>query len=145
MRICFEAIALFLASIAAVLTGLLGFAISDDWLDWVLKKITNMCYIVFGPVLFTLSVYGFIHVRSISHVCGVHGIKEGQFNYFSVFILVSSLFSSIYITYSMLLAKTTDMASSAFQDENSILFHIVAFYYSYSERLRRQRERENRI
>ena len=137
MRICFEALAVFLAAIAAVLTGLLGFAISDDWLDWVLKKVANMCYIVFGPVLFTLSVYGFIHVRQIAHVCGIHGIKQGQVNYFSLLILFSSFVTSILITYNMLVAKTTDMAASAFTDENSVLFHIVAYYYNYSERIRR--------
>ena len=76
MRICFEGLALFLVSIAAVLSGLLGFGISDDWLDWVLKKVANMCYIVFGPVLFILCVYGFIHDREISKVCGIYGIKN---------------------------------------------------------------------
>ena len=48
-----------------------------------------------------------------------------------------ALVSSIYISYSMMLAKTTDMASNALQDENNILYTVAAIYYSYSERLRR--------
>ena len=53
MRITFECYAIYCAILCVILTGVLAFNMSDDTIDWVARKVVNISFIVFGPILFT--------------------------------------------------------------------------------------------
>lgn len=74
MRITFECYAIYCAILCVVLTGVLAFNMTDDTVDWVARKVVNVSFIIFGPILFTLCMMGLFNIKGLSLVCGLHGI-----------------------------------------------------------------------
>merc|ERR1711939_943822 len=74
MRMCFECYAIYCAILCTILTGVLAFNMRDESIDWVARKVVNVSFLMFGPLLFTLCVVGFYNVKGLSRVCGLHGI-----------------------------------------------------------------------
>jgi len=100
---CFECYAIYCAILCTVLTGVLAFNFRDETVDWVARKVVNISFIVFGPLLFTLCLCGFYNVKGLSRVCGLHGIQDGQFNAVCIFILIIFFGISLGVSYSMLM------------------------------------------
>lgn len=111
MRMCFECYAIYCAILCTILTGVLAFNMRDESIDWVARKVVNVSFLMFGPLLFTLCVVGFYNVKGLSRVCGLHGIQDGQFNAVCIFILIIFFCISLGVSYSMLMQKTIDVAS----------------------------------
>lgn len=63
MRIVFECFAIFSAFICTLLTVALTFNLSDDNIEWVARKVVNMSFMLYGPILTTLCVYGFTEYK----------------------------------------------------------------------------------
>ena len=77
MRMCFECYAIYCAILCTILTGVLAFNMRDESIDWVARKVVNVSFLMFGPLLFTLCMVGFYNVKGLSRVCGLHGIQDG--------------------------------------------------------------------
>ena len=124
MRICLECYAIFCAVICTALTGCLSFNLSDSAIEWVAKKVINISFIVFGPILFTFCLYGLYNLKGLSHICGIHGIQPNSFNGVCIFLLAIVFGISLFVSYSLLMQKTIDMASQAFTNENSMIYRM---------------------
>mmetsp|Transcript_17389 Transcript_17389/g.29257 ORF Transcript_17389/g.29257 Transcript_17389/m.29257 type:complete len:111 (-) Transcript_17389:381-713(-) len=110
MRMCFECYAIYCAVLCTMLTGVLAFNLSDQSIDWVARKVINISFLVFGPVLFTICMGGFYNIKGLSRVCGLHGIQPDSFNAVCVFLLVIFFGIALAVSYSMAMQKTMDMA-----------------------------------
>lgn len=125
MRMFFESFAIYCAVIVVVLTAALAFNLSDDGILWIAKKVVNISFLLFGPILFTLCMYGMFNIKSLARVCGIRGIIPGEFNYVCVTLVVIFLIMSLAITYWLATQKTMDIAQSSFSDETSLLFSMT--------------------
>ena len=76
MRIIMECYAVYCAFLSCILTGAIAINLPDASIDWLARKVINVTALIFGPIMFTLCVIGLYHWRSLSHVCGLHGIHE---------------------------------------------------------------------
>ena len=141
MRIALECYAVYCAILSTLLTGALAFNVPDNWIDWVARKIINTSALVFGPVLFTLCLYGLYNIRALASVCNLHGIVPHAFNGVCVFLLMIVLVVSIAVCYCLTVQKTLDMAEAAFTDDRSCLYQISQLYFRYQQRLKEQRRR----
>ena len=63
MRIVFQGYIIYGAFIATVLTSLLAFGATDNFIEFMLRSIINLSYIVFGPVLLTFVNFGLVHMK----------------------------------------------------------------------------------
>jgi len=100
-----------------------------------------MFFLLYGPILTTLCIYGFTEVRSLSRICTMHGIS-GHSNYVNLFVLVVAAIFSISVTVMMAMEKTMDIASIAFTNESSIIYRLSTMYFQYSTNLRNARTRD---
>lgn len=144
MRLAMECYAVYSAILSTLLTGSLALNLPDSWINWMAKKIVNFSFLVFGPLLFTLCVYGFIHIKELAAVCGMHGILPKQFNGVCIFLLMVVTAISVSISYCLATQKSLDVAEHAFTNENSCLYRISQMYFQYQQRLREQRSRYRR-
>ena len=69
MRIVFECYAIFSALVCTLLTSVLAFGLPDDKIEWVARKVINVSFLLYGPVLVVLCSYGVLDIRSLSKVC----------------------------------------------------------------------------
>lgn len=130
MRIVFECFAIFSAFICTLLTLALTFGLSDDNIEWVARKVVNMFFLLYGPILTTLCVFGFSEIKQLSRICTMHGISPHS-NFVNLFVLIVSAIFSISVTVTMAMEKTVDMATVTFSNENSIVFRLSAMYFQY--------------
>lgn len=110
MRMAFECICIYCALLCALLSGALAFNFGETAIHWVAKRAINASFVVFGPVLFVLSTFGFINGKALAKVCGVHGVVAGEFNYVCFGLLFVSFTVSVAVSYFMVAQKTMDMA-----------------------------------
>lgn len=143
MRITFECYAIYSAVICTMLTFALAFTYSDDALEWVAKKTINLSFLIYGPVLATICIFGLRDVKSLMHLCTVNGVQENT-NLVNVFVLVICLLFGLAVTTCMLMEKTFDMAQQSFRNESSIIYQLSAFYFQFNQRSRHRTTRENR-
>ena len=68
-----EGYAIYCAILCTVLTGILALNLNDQAIDWVARKIVNLSFLMFGPVLFTLCLWGWWNFKGLSSVCGISG------------------------------------------------------------------------
>ena len=141
MRIVFECFAIFSAIICSLLTLVLTLQLSDDSIEWVARKVVNMFFLLYGPILTTLCIYGFTELKQLSRICTMHGISSHS-NYVNLFVLVVASIFSISVTVMMAMEKTMDIASVAFTNENSIIYRLSTMYFQYSSSLRNARMRD---
>ena len=123
MRIIFECYAIYSALICTVLTLVLSFGASDDSVEWIAKKVVNTSFLLYGPILTVLCVYGMFDIKALSKICTVHGISAHT-NYVNLFVLISTLCFSLAVTFMMAMEKTLDMAQHTFTNENTLLYRI---------------------
>ena len=148
MRMVMECFAIYCAILCTVLTGILAINLNEQAVDWCARKVVNLSFLMFGPVLFTLCVYGWWNFKALSRVCGISGMSHHSFNGVCIFLLVVTSVIALCVTYSMAMQKTVDMASEAFSNENSMLYRMSQLYFRYQQRLRevrragRRRDRE---
>lgn len=71
MRIVFECYSIYSAVLCVVLTGALAINISDDKIEWLAQKIVNVSFMLYGPVLITICIYGIQDIKGLSRVCTI--------------------------------------------------------------------------
>ena len=69
MRIIFECYAIYSAIVCTALTSVLALGLDDDKIEWVARKVINVSFLLYGPVLVVLCSYGFTEVKALSKVC----------------------------------------------------------------------------
>lgn len=124
MRMVMEGYAIYCAMLCTILTGVLAFNLTDQAIDWVARKLVNLSFLMFGPILFTLCLYGWWNFKGLSRVCGISGTNQHAFNGVCLFLLVVVTMVALAISYSMAMQKTIDMATEAFSNENSMLYRM---------------------
>jgi hypothetical protein len=142
MRIVFQGYAIYAAIVCTILTSALAFDLSDNLVELVARFIINICYVVFGPVLLVFVNYGFMHFKSLAFICSPRGITH-HINFVDIVILLGCFVFALCVTFSMAMQKTLDMAQQSFQDENSLIYRLTSFYFTYQVRQRQHRERES--
>ena len=80
MRIALECQAIYCSFISTFLMGALAINLPDDALDKMAKILINISSIIYGPIMFTLCLYGFYNIEQLSKVCGISGIHSHQNN-----------------------------------------------------------------
>jgi hypothetical protein len=90
----------------------------------------NLSYLVFGPLLLTFVNYGFAHFKNIAFTCSPRGITH-HVNFANIVLLLFCFVLSMCITFSMAMQKTINMAQQGFTDENSLIYRMTAFYFTY--------------
>jgi len=130
MRIAFECFAIFSALICTLLTLVLTMGLSDEWVDWIARKVINISFLIYGPIQTTLNLYGFHNIRGLAKICTMHGISKHT-NFVNIFVLVICSIFSMSITLMMAMEKTMDMATITFSNESSIVFRISQMYFAY--------------
>jgi hypothetical protein len=128
MRLVFESYAIYSAIICCALTSILTLGFGDHNVEFVAKKVINISFLMYGPVMFTICMYGLKDINALACICTVHGISEHS-NFISVFVLFSCILFSLGVTFTMAMEETLDMSSSAFRDENSILYRTTSIYF----------------
>ena len=115
MRMALEGYAIYIASLCTIMMGVLTINLSDSQIEKMLVKILNVTYILFGPLLFTMCLYGFYHIRAISTVCGIR-IIHGETNFACVVMLVVFFFISIGTSAMMIMEKAADLTGQETRD-----------------------------
>ena len=110
-----------------------------------MKHIINISAIIYGPILSLGVIYGFMHIKALSRVCGVSGIKDDDINVPSIILLVVFAFVGLIVTAIMIYSKTADVAMTLFTNEESLLFSITSIYFRYNQRLREKKARSRRL
>lgn len=77
MRMCFECYVIYCAALCTCLTGALTFNVGDEVIKWIARKVINISFLVFGPILFVLCSTGIFNIKSLSNVCSLKGIIKG--------------------------------------------------------------------
>lgn len=139
----FECFAIFSALVCTMLTLVLTLGLTDDQIEWIAKKVCNTAFLLYGPILTTLCIYGCTEMKPLSRICTMHGISAHT-NWVNLFVLLVSMIFSMSVTIMMAMEKTMDMASVTFTDESSIIYRISAMYFQYQQRLREARTRDRR-
>ena len=99
MRLVFEILCIYFAILALVITGAPSLNLSTNSIKYVAFKCLNITAIVFGPILFTLCLYGFKNFKAISSVCTLRGIKPETENLTNIMLLFGSLFISTSVSH----------------------------------------------
>ena len=129
LRIAFQCTAIYSAICCVILTSVLAFAFSDRLINLICKHIINISAIIYGPILSLGVIYGFMHIRALSRVCGVTGIKDEEVNVPSIILLLVFSIVAFVVSFAMIYSKTTDVAMALFTNEDSLLFSITSVYF----------------
>lgn len=76
MRIVFECYSIYSAVLCVVLTGALAINLTDDKIEWLAIKIVNVSFMLYGPILTTICLYGAKDMKALSRICTIQGISE---------------------------------------------------------------------
>jgi hypothetical protein len=74
LRMAFECYAIYSAVICTALTFALAFNLSDEKLEWLARKTINVSFLIYGPVLTAISMFGTKDLKALSHMCTINGI-----------------------------------------------------------------------
>lgn len=141
MRMVFQGYSIYAALSCFILTTALAIGITDASIEALARWMINAAYFVFGPLLLTFVNYGFVHFKGMAFVCSPRGATH-HINFTDIAILLFCLVMSLCITFTMAMQKTMDMAQQSFQDENSMVYQVTSWYFTYQVRMRQQQERE---
>lgn len=128
MRIVFECYAIYSAIICTLLTLCLALNFDDFVLEKVARKVINLSFLLYGPVLLTITFYGFTEIKGLSKICTLHGISN-HINYVSLFVLFSCFFFALAISITYVIERSIDVANAAFTNEGSIMYRLTAVYF----------------
>ena len=109
MRIVFECYAIYSALICPALCMVLALSFGDDKIEWVARKVINISFMIYGPVMSFLCMCGIHNIHSLARVCTVNGMSAHT-NYVNLFVLISCLVFSIFVNITMIIEQTMDMA-----------------------------------
>jgi len=109
MRIVFECYSIYSAVLCVVLTGALAINLSDQKIEWLAIKIVNVSFLLYGPILTTICMYGARDIKALSRICTIQGISD-QTNLVSIFVLFVTLCFALGVSFTMALEQTIDMA-----------------------------------
>lgn len=123
MRIVFECYSIYSAVLCVVLTGALAVNLSDTKIEWLAIKIVNISFLLYGPLLSTICLYGIKDIKGLSRICTLQGISKHT-NFVTVFVLFVCFSFSLGVSFTMTMEKTIDMAQATFRNENSILYQL---------------------
>ena len=139
MRLVFELLCIYMALVGFVMTAAPTFNLSNEWVKLITFKCFNVSALLFGPIIFTLCLYGFHHFKALSSVCTLRGIKPDSDNFTNIFLLFGSFFLSTTIMHFYVFEWKMQIAAHSLGDENSILNKILVWYFAYThqERIRR--------
>lgn len=143
MRLVFECYAIYSAIICTLLTLALALNLPEEKLEWVARKTINVSFMMYGPVLASVCLFGTKDLEALSHLCTVNGMQHHT-NYVNVFVLFSCMIFGLGVTATMVIEKTFDMAQSSFNDETSIIYQLTVYYFQFNQRSRHRRSRESR-
>ena len=135
MRVAFECYAIYSAVLCVILCFALALNLEHDKIEWVARICINASFMLYGPIMFSLSLFGCYYYKPIMSVCLVNGIAPGT-NHVNLFILFVAMFFSVMVCLCMAFEQTVDMARVAFTNEESLLFRITTMYFHYQVRLR---------
>jgi hypothetical protein len=130
MRIAFQGFAIYSALACILLTTAIAFSCSERAVEFLARLIVNLSYIMFGPILLCFVNFGFTHFKGLAFVCSPRGVTH-QVNFVDIVVLLTAFVISLCVTFTMAMQKTIDMASASFTDENSIIYRIISYYFSY--------------
>lgn len=130
MRIVFQGYSIYSAVICCILIGGLAFEFAESTTEGIAKMSINLSYLVFGPLLLTFVNYGFAHFKNIAFTCSLRGITH-HVNFPNIAVLLFCFVLSLCLTFSMAITKTIDMAQQGFTDENSLIYRLTAFYFTF--------------
>ena len=71
MRIVFECYSIYSAVLCVVLTGALAVNLPDDKIEWLAIKIVNVSFLLYGPILTTICLYGVKDMKALSRICTI--------------------------------------------------------------------------
>ena len=71
MRIAFECYAIYSAVICTLLTFALALALSDEKLEQLARKVINVSFIIYGPLMMVLCIVGARNMKALSTVCTI--------------------------------------------------------------------------
>ena len=108
MRMVLEGYAIYSAILCTVLMGALTINLNESQIDKMLLHILNVTYILFGPFLFMVCVYGFINIKAIGSVCGIRIIRD-ETNIAAIMMLVIFFLISIGVSASMIMEKLAEI------------------------------------
>jgi hypothetical protein len=109
MRIVFECYSIYSAVLCVVLTGALAINISDEKIEWLATKIVNISFLLYGPILSTICIYGIRDIKGLSRICTLKGISSNT-NFVTVFVLFVCFSFALGVSFTMAMEKTLDMA-----------------------------------
>ena len=112
-------------------TSLILFDEMSSSFEFMINLISDYMYIVFGPVLFTLSVFGLYSLPGIALDCHIDYVGN-SFRVTDVFCLLLCLFISFCILFIYGLQITAKMSSQDLCDDTSIYYQI--FYNLLSQK-----------
>lgn len=135
MRIVFECYAIYSALICTLLTLILALGFTDYYLEKVARKVINVSFLLYGPVLMTICLYGFTDIKALARICTLHGISKNT-NFVSLFVLFSCFIFSICASFTIAMESSLDVANSAFTNEGSIMFRLTAYYFQFQVKSR---------
>ena len=110
MRIVFECYAIYSAFICTLLTTVLALGFSDDKIEWVARKVINVSFLLYGPVLSTICVYGVTDIKSLARICTLRGVTDSHTNWVTVFVLLGCFTFAVFVSFTMAMEQTLDMA-----------------------------------
>lgn len=143
MRIVFECYAIYSAVMCTALTLALAVNLPDNLLESLAKRVINVSFLIYGPVMTAVCLFGLKDIKALSHMCTINGMQQ-KTNYVNLFVLFICLTFGVCVTTVMILERTWDLAMRSFRNENSVLYQATAFYFQYSHQNRRRRSRERR-
>ena len=132
MRMVLEGYAIYSAILCTVLMGALTVNCSEASLDKLLLQILNVTYILFGPLLFTICLYGFYNIKAIASVCGIRIIK-GETNAAAVAMLVIFFVISLGVSATMVMEKLAEIRGV--EAGETMLYKLSQMYFQYQQKL----------
>lgn len=139
----FECYAIYSAVICTALTFALAFNLTDEKLEWLARKTINISFLIYGPVLTAISIFGCKDLRALSHMCTINGIQNHT-NFVNLFVLFTCLVFGLGVTVTMVLERSLDIAQQSFNNSDSIVYQLTAYYFQFSHQNRQRASRERR-
>ena len=94
MRVAFECYAIYSALLCVILCLALTLNLDHDKIEVVARASINSAFMLYGPIMFSLCLFGCYYYKPLMSMCLVNGIAPGT-NYVNLFILFVALFFSV--------------------------------------------------
>ena len=128
MRLIFTGYAVVSAIACFILTS--AVIICDEfseWFDKIVNYVAEFMYVAFGPVLFTMCLFGIYSIPNLAHECHPTYISH-NLNLMDITILLICTGLSFCIVFLYALQHTNRMAEKELGDEHSAFYQIFSTY-----------------